>query len=624
MKAIKFFMFAVGAMATLSCAKEITPDTNEIPNQNLTKITLSAVSESCDSDEDTKAAFVSYPKIAWVKNDAISILGTNTGNQSFITENAGHSVTFEGMADLEDEKLYALYPYDGAVTLDGNALVNVTVPAVQNATAGNFDPKAYIAIAESNDKESLSFKAIGAFIKFNFQNFDKFDKNVKSVTLMSNTGSIMAGTASKTTLNANGSTSHSTIVSGTGSTFVTLEGPFDLTKAYFMVIRPGTYEGGVTVFIEFEDGTILSRKGANPLFESGKSRNYIRTMILNANYFAEETEPYALYTLGKDIKIGDIVLNKAVNKNAKKITATEANTNVYNQFKNGGIFFMETSGEGSFVLNSNVDVTSDVILIGNNMTSKVLIDMNGKNVNHTAKTVALKNLELDTDAYTNYVFANNNATADADAFILDNCSVTDLVKPLWYVNNKEYSCKKIIMIDTDVELVEAQSPNVNIIDLAKTTSIGNEQVIIENCIFYAPQNSTSRIINNSSNIVSTASLKFNNNTVFNLHSGVNAGVVHMAGASTVEFKNNLFDFWSINDVTTEGKFEYVVRIWKNNPTYDVDNNHYWRRDKNTVESDQLATHGNGSSVVYAVNASSAITSGAYPFTSNVPSAGATR
>lgn len=98
----------------------------------------------------------------------------------------------------------------------------------------------------------------------------------------------------------------------------------------------------------------------------------------------------------------------------------------------------------------------------------------------------------------------------------------------------------------------------------------------------------------------------------------------MAGASTVDFKNNLFDFWALNDVTSDGKIEYVVRIWKNTPVYNAENNHYWRRDKQTVESDKLAAYGNGNDVVYASTATSAITSGAYPFTSKVSSAGATR
>lgn len=65
---------------TKYCAKEITPETNETPevNPNLVDITLTSTGES---DEETKAVFSGYPKIAWEGNEEISLLGTNTGNQ---------------------------------------------------------------------------------------------------------------------------------------------------------------------------------------------------------------------------------------------------------------------------------------------------------------------------------------------------------------------------------------------------------------------------------------------------------------------------------------------------------------------------------------------------------------
>ena len=202
----------------------------------------------------------------------------------------------------------------------------------------------------------------------------------------------------------------------------------------------------------------------------------------------------------------------------------------------GGIRFLDPAADGAIVLHSNVAVSADAVLVGNVNSGKVLVDMNGKNVNHTAKTVALKNLELDTDAYTNYVFANNNATADADAFILDNCSVTGLVKPLWYVNVASNTLKNLTLVNTDIALAAAT----NIIDLAKTTSLGNESVIIKNCILYSLSNTVSRIINNSQNLTAwTADVVFEDNTIFNLHAGSNNGLIHMAGASSVIFKNNL-------------------------------------------------------------------------------------
>ena len=606
MKAIKYSLIAIAAMVAVSCAKEITPEAGQTPetNPNLVEITLTATGES---DEETKAVFSGYPKIAWEGNEEISLLGTNTGNQKLTTTTKGHQATFTGYADITDEVYYAVYPYDSNVSLTADGkLSNVTVPAVQTATAGSFDPKAYIAVAKSTDKESLYFKAVGAFIKFQLEDAE----NVKSVTMVSNAGSNMACSAT-VEMKEDGSVSHgSPYVDGTASSSVQMVGDFVSGKAYFMVVRPQPYTGGITMYIEYKDGTVLSRKGESALFESGMPRNYIRNLnVLRKADFEPVTDLYSLYNMGYDVTVGGQVYNKSTHE-ATLITATEASTSLYTPINKGGLYFIETSGEGSFNLHSNVAVTKDVILIGNTADTKVNVDFNGKNVNHAAGTIALKNIALDVDAHTNYVFANNNATADTEAFILDNCSVNGLVKPLYYVNVAAYTIKNVVMADTDVQLGAAT----NIIDLSKTTSLGNETVNISNCIFYAASNTVSRIVNNSQNLTSyTADVVFDNNTIFNLHAGSKNGLIHMAGANSVVFRNNLVNFYSINAT------EYVIRIWKNTPTYTIENNHFWARAAAGIPSD-LTFYGN----VMVEAADAAVSAGSYPYASNVTGAGATR
>ena len=606
MRAIKFSLLAVAAMAAVSCAKEITPETNETPevNPNLVEITLTATGES---DEETKAVFSSYPKIAWEGNEEISLLGTNIGNQKLTANGKGHQTTFTGYADVTDETYYAVYPYDANVSLTADGkLSNVTVPAIQTATAGSFDPKAYIAVAKSTDKESLYFKAVGAFVKFKLEDAE----NVKSVTMVSNSGANMACSAT-VVMNENGGVSHgSPYVDGTASSSVKMVGDFQTDKAYFMVVRPQPYTGGVTFYIEYKDGTVLSRTGASALFESGMARNYIRNLnTLQKKDFKPVTDLYTLFNMGYDVTVGDMTINKETHS-AKLITASEANTTLYNQFNNGGIYFLAVSGEGSFNLHSNVTAKQSVVLIGNDSDVKISIDVNGKNINHAAGTVALKNIELKTGSNTNYVFANNNATADVDAFILDNCVVTELMKPLWYVNVADYTLKNLTLVNTDIAL----AGSTNIIDLAKTTSLGNESVIIKNCILYSTSNTVSRIINNSQNLTAwTADVVFEDNTIFNLHAGSKNGLIHMAGAGSIIFRNNLVNFYSLNAT------EYVIRIWKNTPTYTIENNHFWARAAAGIPSD-LTFYSN----VIVEPAASAVCSGKYPFTSNVPGAGATR
>ena len=87
----------------------------------------------------------------------------------------------------------------------------------------------------------------------------------------------------------------------------------------------------------------------------------------------------------------------------------------------------------------------------------------------------------------------------------------------------------------------------------------------------------------------------------------------MVGANSVTFKNNLVNFYSLNAT------EYVIRIWKNTPAYTVENNHFWARVAAGIPSD-LTFYSN----VKVEAASANISAAAYPFTSNVSGAGATR
>ena len=508
---------------------------------------------------------------------------------------------------LKKLRLNAVSPASAYVGNDvANGKIYANIPHEQTAVAGSFDPKAFLSVA-SNEGSELFFKNSTAVIGFTLQN----PANVKSVRFTATGQTNIAGTGMVDTDAIPTHNWDGAYAGKSAYNMVTLnapEGGFAANTEYYIAIRANKCPNGITVYVEYKD-QVKSRTSDKVLFPDG-SMNRVRSLGVLDKELTDIT-PYDSYQMGFDLVVGGKVYNKAVNGGATKVTATDANTSLYNQFNKGGVYFIETSGSGSFNLHSNVAVSKDVVLVGNVANGKVLIDMNGKNVNHTANTVALKNLELDTDAYTNYVFANNNATADADAFILDNCSVTGLVKPLWYVNVAGYTLKELTMVDTDIALAAAT----NIIDLSKTSSLGNESITIKNCILYGASNYVSRIVNNSQNLSAwTADVVFENNTVFNLHAGTNNGLLHVAGANAVVFKNNLVNFYSLNAT------EYVIRIWKTtNTSYTVDNNHFWARASAGIPAD-LTFYSN----VKVESAASAITSGAYPFTSNVPGAGATR
>lgn len=468
MKAIKYSLIAIAAMVAVSCAKEITPEAGQTPetNSNLVEITLTATGES---DEETKAVFSGYPKIAWEGNEEISLLGTNTGNQKLTTTTKGHQATFTGYADITDEVYYAVYPYDSNVSLTAEGkLSNVTVPAVQTATAGSFDPKAYIAVAKSTDKESLYFKAVGAFVKFKLEDAE----NVKSVTMVSNSGANMACSAT-IVMNENGGVSHgSPYVDGTASSSVKMVGDFQTDKAYFMVVRPQPYTGGVTFYIEYKDGTVLSRTGASALFESGKARNYIRNLnTLQKKDFNPVTDLYTLFNMGYDIQIAGKMYNKETLKLQPVLINAESESK---EITDNGLYFIDPSATETSINKSNG--FTNLYVIGNNPAVKSCITLKaavrcGQNSN-----VCLKNLAI--TQFDNNMFVHNNLNANVNRIAFDACKVILPVGKSLVFNDDTRSVNELALHNCDIEVTSETQSLITARENYKTVDIFNN-------IFYA-------------------------------------------------------------------------------------------------------------------------------------------
>lgn len=164
-------------------------------------------------DADTKTT-LKAGKTEWVAGDEISINGVK-----FVAQNDGPTSTFlnaEEPAEDFGAPFTAVYPY-GA---DG-------VPAAQTAYAGNFDPKAVVETATSDD-HNLSFKNESSLLKF------QVSAACKTVTLTSDTEL------------------------ATGSNTVTITGDFAAGTDYYAAVLPGTK----TNFVVRLDG-YLSKNAAS-------------------------------------------------------------------------------------------------------------------------------------------------------------------------------------------------------------------------------------------------------------------------------------------------------------------------------------------------------------------------
>ena len=151
MKKNLFMVAAVALMAMVSCNKE------EVNNGGAVSQEPSVVVEfTAGFDVETKTALDSEgKKTVWNDDDRISINGQEF-KVSEIKEDG--KAIFVNVADLPSDfaaPFTAIYPYGS----DGK------VPAEQEAYAGNFDPKAVIERATS-DNHTLSFKNETSLLKF--------------------------------------------------------------------------------------------------------------------------------------------------------------------------------------------------------------------------------------------------------------------------------------------------------------------------------------------------------------------------------------------------------------------------------------------------------------------------
>ena len=103
----------------------------------------------------------------WYGDEAIQIVGQN-GSYKFTASvpTPSTSATFTYAGDFEEDKVMAVYPA-GAYTANFEKMrvSDVTIPSVQTAVAGSYDPNAVPAIAYSTNN-TLQFKNVPALLKF--------------------------------------------------------------------------------------------------------------------------------------------------------------------------------------------------------------------------------------------------------------------------------------------------------------------------------------------------------------------------------------------------------------------------------------------------------------------------
>lgn len=517
MKNYRIFAIAMAAVATVSCAKELAQTNSPEENLNLSPLTLTA----CYAEEDTKAAFSEneYPVIEWKNGDAISILGEATSNQKFTTTSDSKSAAFTGLADLTDETLYAVYPYDSNIALnDDGTLANVKIPEIQTATAGSFDPKAYVAVAKSTDKANLNFKALGSFLKFQVADAS----TVKSVTFIGNNNENMAGSANQVTVTD--APEHGGLSSS--SPFVRVQGTFEAEKYYFAIIRPMTYSKGLTICVEYWNDPEDPEKGTTIKYCSTSAKIFAsrnKIMKLGSAPLAptkDVTEDlYACYLMGKNVDIAGTKVNRTSYPGGVLVTENkEINNGVF--FINDGITAtLKTAGK-TIAINRYAGKTSTVA----RTDSYVRVTATAGEDYLLMKNIILNLAHSDQQKY----MMSLSADVAFEQITFDGCKIlVPAGKNIFLSANKGKILNQIKFNNCDIKLTDA---GCNIINYASNKDKGTENSSTVESLFFK-----NNIVYSSSDITSFKifygkwasinNLTVTNNTFYNTYCNADGYVI---------------------------------------------------------------------------------------------------
>ena len=223
------------SMASCSSSDDAVEEIKE--ESKLVPMTFTATQEG---NAGTRSALSTGNSVIWQTSDKISVFdGYNDTdhNRSFTLEGDGgeKSGSFTGTASSSATKFTAVYPYtEGATLGEDGSVSGITLPAVQTATAGSFDPAAALMMAVSTEgnKNQLDFKNAISLVKVTPQ----FDCTKIELEVADGSGDILAG---KGTLNWNGGNPKIIITEETSKT-ITLNGSIAKGNSYCIVVPTGT------------------------------------------------------------------------------------------------------------------------------------------------------------------------------------------------------------------------------------------------------------------------------------------------------------------------------------------------------------------------------------------------
>ncbi len=544
MKTIKLFVMTTAAIAAVSCAKEISPDVNtEVQNSvELCQMTFSA------SSENESKAILNNRNIEWTSGDAISIFD-GSGNRQFTTTDEGATATFEGLAAVTDA-YYALYPYQENAVFTASGTVNgsdfenyisMTIPTEQTATAGSFDPDAFLSISKVDAEGNLRFNNLLGLVQFKLADAT----NVASVTLSGNDSEQLSGEI-YAYYNAEGTQKNT--YGASRSKVVTLKGEFVADTDYYFAVRPCAFEQGLTISVEYKDGETVTRKYLSSTKAPSEELTAGSMMKLGTLDNLKEGTPndlFIAYQHGFDLTFGDQVINKATfgEANLVKSGSSIATDDVH--------FIDPVITDVTLSKPSSAEEYGRVVVIGRYKDQRSKLTRSAvyyfQATDNNDDLFLMANVEYISSFDTKYLFYTEAISKVQEKVIFDNCRLKSTaggynVKDFIQIGSKAPT-SNIQIVNCDIEAAGNSAVH-NLIAIGSSASCSS--LVLKNNVIWNPDYQTTKTTFQIAQLNKNAATKLtklvlDSNTFVHTYTTGN-GYVYIQGdqISDLTITNNLF------------------------------------------------------------------------------------
>ena len=384
MKKMKFMLFAVAAMAAVSCAQEIVPEGQDVVEVNYIDMEFTSTLEGV-----VRTNLVGNT-VNWQGNETISIFDNSSSPQNTkATTVSGQPGVFLATVPAATE-YYAYYPYREKAKFSGAKCTNQYLAQVQAPAKNTFDTSRAPMMAKRDADGNLEFKNVASHVKFTIPE-DMTD--VIALTLWGNEDELITGVYDVEWNNGDPKVVISDVAQAYPYATLRAGNKSPLTPGdYYFTIFPTEFKSGFTVILSKADGTQVAIRTDKSRDEVSLRNNILPMKQAASTAFKSHMNYFVHYDNGFDLNISGYIVNSTKMSSKKVILVTNTKNNGTIGSTDGYLYFVSPNCSSA---SYGTKTVKDILIAGWDASRRSTLTLTGHmNLGASGTYYILSNLNV--------------------------------------------------------------------------------------------------------------------------------------------------------------------------------------------------------------------------------------